>query len=248
MISPKKLEKIADFCRKEKIIVLSDEIYGMVTFEENIQCSIAKFYTEGTIIFSGVSKNLSLGGWRMGYAILPKEMEVVSNILGTIASETWSAVSSPIQWALSEVFNDKNVLDYAKESALIHGLRSSFLWKNLVEMGVSCAEPQGAFYLFPNFDFIKKGLSQKGVETSEQLAHYLLEHYSIATLPGSAFGCSPSTLNLRLSSSFLDMETDEKAQWVLNLYRKNGATNFVESLPNLQGVVQRFLDFIKNHL
>ncbi len=247
MINADLLAEIAAYCRQENIIVLSDEIYGMVTFEGKKQRSIAEFYPEGTIIFSGVSKNLSLGGWRIGYAILPTGMSEVTKILGTVASETWSAVAAPIQWALSEVFDTEGVIDYAKESAVIHGLRSTCIWQGLTAKGVLCAPPEGAFYLFPNFDFLRKGLAKKGVKTSEDLAKYLLNHYHIATLPASAFGCAPSVLSLRLSSSFLDMETDDKAQNVLDLFRKNGAEGFVEQLPNLQGAMTRFGEFIDAH-
>jgi aspartate aminotransferase len=248
MIDVSVLQEIAAYCRQEGIIILSDEIYGMVTFGENKQRSIAEFYPEGTIIFSGVSKNLSLGGWRMGYAIVPKEMPEVTKILGTVASETWSAVAAPIQWALSEVFNTEGVMDYVNEMATIHGLRSMYLWEGLTQLGVLCAQPQGAFYLFPNFDFLKKQLAALGVTTSDDLAAYLLNTYHIATLPGSAFGCPPTMLSLRLSSSFLDMETDEKAQHVLDLFRKNGSDDFVSHLANVQKTVVRFGEFVRNTL
>ena len=247
MINASVLEEIAVYCRQEGIIILSDEIYGMVTFEGQKQRSVAEFYPEGTVIFSGVSKNLSLGGWRMGYAIVPKNMPEVTKVLGTVASETWSAVAAPIQWALSEVFDNQELIDYVKEATAIHGLRSTYIWAGLTQQGVLCPKPQGAFYLFPNFDFLKKGLAKKGVRTSEDLATYLLEKYQIATLPGSAFGCAPSVLSLRLSSSFLDMETDEKAQNVLTLYRQDGAADFIQHLPNVQKAVTRFVDFIKEH-
>ena len=220
----------------------------MVTFEGHKQRSIAEFYPEGTIIFSGVSKNLSLGGWRMGYAILPKNMSEATKILGTVASETWSAVAAPVQWALSEVFYTEGVLDYVKEMATIHGLRSNHIWAGLTEQGVLCPKPQGAFYLFPNFDFLNESLAQKGIKTSDDLAIYLLNNYQIATLPGSAFGCPPTMLSLRLSSSFLDMETDEQAQNVLDLFRSKGATDFVAHLPHLKAAMKRFGDFIKAHL
>jgi aspartate aminotransferase len=246
MLNASNLQAIAAFCRQEGILVLSDEIYGMVTFDGQKQRSMAEFYPEGTIVFSGISKNLSLGGWRLGYAILPKNMPEATKILGTVASETWSAVAAPIQWAMSEVFDNEEIIDYIKETSEIHALRSQYLWEGLTAQGVLCAKPQGAFYLFPNFDFLKKGLAKKGVRTSEDLATYLLNHYQIATLPASAFGCAPSALSLRLSSSFLDMETDEKAQHVLDLYRKNGASELIAHLPNLQGAVARFGHFVKD--
>ncbi len=247
MIEVDLLKEIAAYCRQENILVLSDEIYGMVTFEGKKHTSIAEFYPEGTVIFSGISKNLSLGGWRIGYAILPAGMSEVTKILGTVASETWSAVASPIQWTMSEVFDDEEVINYVKESTVIHGLRSTCIWQGLTAKGVLCPRPQGAFYLFPNFDFLRKGLLKKGVKTSQELATYLLNNYQIATLPARAFGCAPSVLSLRLSSSFLDMETDEKAQNVLDLFRRNGAEGFTEQLPNLQDAVQRFGEFIDAH-
>ena len=84
------------------------------------------------------------------------------------------------------------------------------------------------------------------MHTSDELAAYLLEKYQLATLPGSAFGTPESELALRLSSSYLDLETDEQAHALLRAYRANPdpARLMREHHPNLHRAVERFGDFI----
>jgi aspartate/methionine/tyrosine aminotransferase len=84
-----------------------------------------------------------------------------------------------------------------------------------VELGIQCAQPQGGFYMMPNFDRWREPLAQNGITTSAELAHFLLDKYQLALLPGSAFGVPTTELSLRLATSFVDMETDEKAEALL---------------------------------
>jgi aspartate/methionine/tyrosine aminotransferase len=89
-----------------------------------------------------------------------------------------------------------------------------------MEMGLKSPRPTGAFYLYPSFKKWASKLGEMGITTCGDLSTYLLDYYHIATLPGSAFGDDPKNLCLRLSSSFLDMETDEQAQEILDAYRE----------------------------
>ena len=93
----------------------------------------------------------------------------------------------------------------------MHAARTRYLWRGLSELDIPCAQPMGGFYLFPNFDHWRQPLASLGVQTSVDLARYLLEEWQIATLPGSDFGTPASELSLRLSTSYVDLETDEKA-------------------------------------
>ncbi|MDE0198157.1 MAG: aminotransferase class I/II-fold pyridoxal phosphate-dependent enzyme, partial [Caldilineaceae bacterium] len=93
----------------------------------------------------------------------------------------------------------------------LHAARTRYLWRGLSELDIPCAEPTGGFYLFPNFDHWRKPFASLGVNTSVDLARYLLDEWQIAALPGSDFGTPAGELSLRLSSSYVDLETDEKA-------------------------------------
>ncbi len=82
------------------------------------------------------------------------------------------------------------------------------------------AEPQGGFYLFPDFERWRQPLARRGVESSEQLSALLLEEYRLSTLPGTAFGMPPASLTLRLSTSYLDLESDDRAAAMLEAWQR----------------------------
>ena len=220
-----RLEQIALVCRKQGILVISDEIYGLVTYQQN-HTSIAKFYPEGTIVTSGLSKHLSLGGYRLGLAFVPKVLNSIYEAMICIASETWSSVSAPIQFAAIKAFESERAIeDYIKTCTEIHSMISSYVRDGLISLGIKYPVLEGAFYLYPNFGAFRDQLFEKDVKTSEQLAMHLLDNIQVATLPGTAFGDTPGNLTLRLANC------DFGGQFALNYYIEHpGCTP--ESLVN----------------
>ena len=213
MLEPPLLEEIAGICRQEQVLVLSDEIYGLTAFGRE-HVSISTFYPEGTVVLGGMSKHLSLGGWRLGTAIVPPGDSGQQLLLAVakVGSELWSTASAPIQYAAVTAYSDDTELAaYVEKCTALHAARTRYLWRGLSNLDIPCAEPMGGFYLFPNFDHWRQPLASLGVQTSVDLARYLLEEWQIATLPGSDFGTPPRELSLRLSTSYVDLETDEKA-------------------------------------
>jgi len=203
-IPPEELERIARVCRKHGILVISDEIYGMINFRSD-HVSIARYYPEGTIITTGLSKHLSLGGYRLGIALAPNSLEPVFKTLVRIASETWSTVAAPIQFAAVTDFERTPQLEKKKKKCTdIHLMFSGYLRDVLLEIGITYPELDGAFYLYPDFGPYKEALSTLGVRTSEDLAAHLLAEIRVATLPGTAFGDSPEKLRLRLTACDYD--------------------------------------------
>ena len=89
------LKALAVTCRQKQIIVLSDEIYSLLNFNGN-HSSLLDFYPEGTLVTSGFSKWSSAGGWRIGYIIIPKELNTMNRILQSAASQTYSCAPAPI--------------------------------------------------------------------------------------------------------------------------------------------------------
>ncbi|MEM7531208.1 MAG: aminotransferase class I/II-fold pyridoxal phosphate-dependent enzyme [Chloroflexota bacterium] len=245
------LEQLAAYCREQQIVVLSDEIYALTPHGQKQHTSIATYYPEGTVVLGGISKHLSLGGWRLGAAVLPAgdDGQALMQGLCTIASEVWSTPSAPVQYAAIAAYaDDPDITNYIDECAQIHAVRSQHLWGWLTEMGITCAQPDGAFYMFPNFDRWKEPLAAKGVHTSTDLAAYLLDNYQIATLPGLAFGTPPEELSLRLASSYLDMETDAKAEALLQAYRTVDSPDVFMSNhhPMMQTAIGQFQKFFKS--
>ncbi len=249
MLPPHKVQALADFAREEQLMVLSDEIYALIAHGQIPHVSIAHYYPEGTVVLGGLSKHLSLGGWRFGVAILPagRTGEALRRALQNIAGSIWSCVAAPVQYAALVAYsNDPEVNEYIDQCTRMHGIRTRYLYDRLVEAGIPCAEPQGAFYVFPSFKKWREPLAARGVYTCEDLATYFLENYELATLPGSAFACRPQELCLRLSSSYMDAGTDEKAVALVETFKEDpDPDRFIENHhPRLREAASRIAQFV----
>jgi aspartate/methionine/tyrosine aminotransferase len=250
MLDETQLEEIATFCRRKNILILSDEIYSRIQYDDVRHCSIAKYYPEGTIIVGGLSKHLSIGGWRLGVAIVPDTSagENIMSALQVVGSEIWSCVASPVQYAAVLAYSgDADIEDYIDRCSAIHGVRTRFLRNSLRDLGIKCTEAKGAFYVTANFDRWKAVLLGIGVRTSSELAKYLLDRHSIATLSADSFGLPEETLSLRLATCYLDMEKDSDSARLLDL-RASGLSDEElmsrEHHPNSCAAVEGYSDFI----
>jgi aspartate aminotransferase len=200
------VEALALWAREEGMTVISDEIYAELAHGWREHVSPARFYPEGCIVTGGLSKAFSAGGWRLGYAALPPTAAVTQAMvaLRSLASEIWSSTATPVQEAALVAFSsNESIEQYVQRSALIHGYVTGCLYDTLAGLGVPCPRPAGGFYLYPGFSPWRSPLAIMGIKTGTELAHYLLEEWDIATLPGSAFGEPPESLRLRLSTSLL---------------------------------------------
>lgn len=245
-LSTDRLERIAKVCKKYNVLVISDEIYGLVNFHQN-HVSIARFYPEGTIITSGLSKHLSLGGYRLGVAMVPRGLKTIFDAVIRIASETWSAVSAPVQYAALKAFEkDPNLQEYIQTCTRIHHLISGFVRETVVALGVEYPKLHGAFYLYPSFDSFHEQLKSRGIESSEQLANDLIDKIQLATLPGTAFGDNPESLTLRLTSCDFDGQT------ALNYYIDHPdctSESLVQACcPNIRLACRRLGEYFENRV
>jgi aspartate aminotransferase len=199
--TPDELSALAEVCRKHGVIVISDEIYALTNFGKIPFEGIAKYYPEGTITTSGVSKAFSAGGWRLGFAMIPNELSAITRPLSAFVSETFSCVSAPIQYAVLPGFeNYESVRNHVELCRDIHGAAGKFLHKRFTEIGLNCPEPQGAFYLFPDFENFKDMLTSRGINSSEELSKRLLEEIGVALLPGSDFYMPADFMGVRVAS------------------------------------------------
>lgn len=186
------LETLAEVARKHKILIVADEIYGELTFEGQHH-SLAKFYPEGTIVSSGLSKWCGAGGWRLGTFTIPKQCQHLMSAMATIASESFSAVSAPVQYAAITAFNGNEAIDeYLSTSKSILKVVGNFVYRELTDAHVSMPAPEGGFYLFPNFEHYRSQFQENGIHTSTELCDRMLNESGVALLPGSALE-GPST-------------------------------------------------------
>ena len=193
------LAAIAETARANNVIVLADEIYGLASHGSR-HVSIANFYPEGTIVSSGLSKWAGAGGWRLGTCVFPPELRWLSDALAGIASETFSAVSAPIQHAAVTAFsNHPEITAYKKNMLRVLQGAGGFVCQKLRSLNLSMPSPEGGFYLFPNFENHRSRLSARGIRSSAGLCAALLDEVGVALLPGEAFGRPAKELTARLS-------------------------------------------------
>ena len=143
------LKEISDIANKYNLIILSDEIYSELSFENNYE-SISNFCPEKTIISTGLSKWCGAGGWRLGYFIVPNSLEEIKNMINVLASETFSSVSAPIQYAAIKAYENDHT-KYIDKSRNILKAVGEYVYKNLKSNKVLINIPQGGFYLMPEF-------------------------------------------------------------------------------------------------
>ena len=196
---------LAKVCKKYQVIVFSDEIYSQINFNDDFSPSISKFYPEGTLVFGGLSKVFSAGGYRLGFMSLPEELASLSVVYRSLFSETFSCVSSPIQFAGVKAYEYAPKLkEYVNiSSKILHGV-SSFIFDEFSKNNILCTQSRGAFYMMIGFDNFKEAIQSLNITTSIELAHYLLENYDVALLPGSDFGFQETELFFRLA--FVDFD------------------------------------------
>jgi len=193
------LEKIASTARKYEMIVLSDEIYGQLDYKGN-HVSIARFYPEGTIISSGLSKWCGAGGWRLGTFAFPAEFDWLLDAMAAVASETYTSVSAPIQYAAVRAFNGGILIErYLCHVRRILAHLAEKCGSILRKAGIQVHSPDGSFYLFPDFSPFSAKLKRRGITTSKDLCEKLLQETGVAILPGEAFQLPPEELTARLA-------------------------------------------------
>lgn len=197
--NPDELEALAQALRRNGVVALSDEIYGELEFTGQ-HTSIARFYEEGTIVASGLSKWCGAGGWRLGTMTFPTALRWLLEAMAVVASETYSATSAPIQYAAVRAFQGGAEIEtYLQGARRILDAVCNTFQRTLEAEGAMCRPATGGFYLFPSFDPLAERLARHGIHTSPELCSRILEEAGVATLPGSDFGVPEDKLYLRVA-------------------------------------------------
>ena len=189
------LKEIAAVAKKHRIIILSDEIYTDLTFSNKYE-SISKFYPEATFVSGGLSKWCGAGGWRLGFFAVPKKLSNFLENLKSLASESYSTVNTPTQYAAVEAYSgDYN--EYKKQVIKILKAVGYYVYNHLKSNKILINPPQGAFYLMPEFINTK-------YKSSAKLCEAILNETGVAMLPASEFGFKPKKMLTRLSYTDFD--------------------------------------------
>ena len=211
ILEQKELQEIAKVCIKHDLLVISDEIYAELTYGGKNHVSIASVegMAERTVVLNGFAKSFSMTGWRLGYAIGPKElMKQINKVHAYIIMCT----PTMSQYAAIEALKDDMLCD-ADVGAMrkAYDERRQYLVAECNRLGLDCFEPEGAFYVFPSI--VKTGL------TAQAFCEKLLFEAGVAVIPGDAFGESGEN-HVRISYAY-SMEQLQTAMAKIEIFLKN---------------------------
>ena len=219
------LKEISEIAQKYNLIILSDEIYSELSFEKEFK-SISSFCPEKTIISSGLSKWCGAGGWRLGYFIVPDSLNILRDSINILASETFSAVSAPIQYAAIKAYTSDHT-EYINDSKNILKAVGYYVYENLKSNKVLINKPQGGFYLMP--EFLNKKFS-----SSSEMCNNILKETGVALLPGSDFGFNENKMLARLS--FTDFDGQNFMNEIKNIKKIDNSLIFKLAPKIIEGV------------
>lgn len=186
--SKEELSIIADFACKNDLIIISDEIYEKLMYDDNKHISIASLGEDvksRTVVINGVSKSYSMTGWRIGYAAASKE---IIKLMTNIQSHMTSNPNTIAQYAAIAAIEGPQ--DQIETMRVEFEKRRNYMYENLSSInGVECIKPQGAFYVMMDISsFINKEINGYTIKGSLDFADCLLKEEKVALIPGIAFG------------------------------------------------------------
>jgi len=194
------LKDIAKVCVEHHLLIISDEIYEKLVYDNFKYYSIAQVSKEvqnQTLVVNGVSKAFAMTGWRIGYCAGPKDIIAA---MTKIQSQSTSNPTSISLKATTEALNGPK--DEMEKMRQEFEKRRNYIVEKLNSIdGIKCVKPNGAFYVFPNISkLLGKKYSNKTINTDVELCEYLLDNARIAVVPGSAFGL-PGYIRLSYATS-----------------------------------------------
>ncbi|WP_051837102.1 pyridoxal phosphate-dependent aminotransferase [Streptomyces sp. NRRL WC-3742] len=213
--SPEVVRQLADTARELDLIIVSDEIYGdLVHDPARPAVSPAAYAPERTVVTTGLTKNLALGGWRTGVARLPEGPigRELHTRLVAVASQIWSSPPAPVQTAAAYAFAEPpEITERIAASRRLHAAVARAAAGHLAAAGALVAPVTATCYLYPDFEPLRDRLAEAhGVTGGEGIVRFLVERHGIGVLPGSAFGEPEGVLRIRAATSRLYGDTDEQ--------------------------------------
>ncbi|MDW7740520.1 MAG: aminotransferase class I/II-fold pyridoxal phosphate-dependent enzyme [Bacillota bacterium] len=202
------LEALAAVCRRHEVIVLSDEIYSLTTYDIKSYASMAAVYPEGTLLTGGLSKDRSSGGYRLGVVVLPEKCpEELHFGLEKIAATIYTNVTTPVQYAAVKAYTSSSEMDeYLQVTRSIHALIGQKLSERFARIpGLNVTEPKGGFYFLADFNQLGEVIHEKGIDCANELSKALIAHpHHIAVVTGDSLVVKPDNYCARIA--FVDYD------------------------------------------
>lgn len=206
--SRKELSELSKVFIRNNLVVISDEIYDELTYDfSHTPISTLKGMKERTVYLNGFSKAYAMTGWRVGYACGPKE------IIGAMTKiHQYTMLCTPIMGQIGAIEALKGSSRYVAEMKQEYKRRREFIWDRLNEMGLTCAKPEGAFYVFPS-------IKNTGMDCM-RFAKELLNKEKVAVVPGTAFGLREKD-HIRISYASNMSDLKEASRRIEHFLKKN---------------------------
>ena len=244
------LEEIAEVCREQNIMIISDEIYAQTTYDFSKFVSMAKIYPEGTFVTNGLSKSHASGGYRLGYVIFPQHALNVKFQFKKILAMEYTAVSSPIQYAAVAGFEiSKEMDEYFKITRTIHEIMGEYIFHALNKIdGVKTTKPEATFYLLADFNHYTPALNRVGITTSQKFAESIIQHpYHTAIVAGDSLVLERTDFSARMA--FVDYDGTKAYEYYLTNPPKTASEKeeFVKiNAPRLVAGIEKIEMFFEN--
>lgn len=239
------IKALAEVCKKHNIVVISDEIYGQITFTGDEYVGFTKYLPNRSIVTGGLSKVFSAGGYRLGFMALSRNMRDAYKPLTAMFSETFSSVCAPVQYAAIKAYEgDPDVQKYVQDCNLIHKASGEYIHKRLTDMGVHCSTPEGSFYVFIDFEKYRSQFEKVGVKTGPDLTSHLLNEIKMALLPGTDFYFPEQSLTARLAT--VDYNGDQVYREFLKIDGPVGDEFIEKNCPSIKNGMDVLEKYLKN--
>ncbi|WP_329199409.1 MULTISPECIES: pyridoxal phosphate-dependent aminotransferase [unclassified Streptomyces] len=216
---PALIRELCAIAEEEGLLIISDEIYRDVVHDPETEfLSPAEVAPGSTVVVTGLSKSLALGGWRIGAARFPRGPwgEWIRSGVVSVASEVWSTLAAPMQSVAEYAFNEpEDIRERLRASARLHGAVAREVHRITVAAGARCRPPTGAFYVYPDFEPVRAELGKYEVTDSPTLARRMLD-LGIVVLAGHLLGDEGEALRFKCATSMLYGETVEEQQLALD--------------------------------
>ncbi|MFF6999933.1 pyridoxal phosphate-dependent aminotransferase [Streptomyces sp. NPDC008313] len=208
---PALVREICAIAEDEDLLIVSDEIYRDVVHDPATEVlSPAEVAPRRTVVTTGLSKSLALGGWRIGAARFPEGPwgRRLRDGVVSAASEVWSTLAGPMQEVAAYAFAEPpEIRDRLAATARLHGAVAREVHRIMVASGAVCRPPTGAFYVYPDFEPLRGELAALGVTDSLSLHEHLVDEFGVVVLAGHHLGDDAGALRFKAATSMLYGDT-----------------------------------------
>ncbi|MFG2530921.1 pyridoxal phosphate-dependent aminotransferase [Streptomyces sp. NPDC048516] len=237
-----RVEHVREVCaiaEKWGLVVIADEIYADLVHDGRAPRA-TDFLPERTVVTTGLSKSMALGGWRIGMARVPHGAwgrSLLNDLVG-VASEIWSSLAAPMQAVACHVLQDPpELMRHVDRSRRLHAAVAQAAHAEFVAAGAVCRRPEAGFYLYPDFAPLRPVLAGQGIDGGAALAEALLERHGVGVLAGEAFGDAEDGLRMRVATSLLYGETAAERRQALECDDPVSLPWVASSLERLRGAL-----------